>query len=53
MELEKQMQQQYEELEDLDKTFDEESKLQLDQLNKSNMFDETQEAEYDEIDNAQ
>ena len=50
------MQQQYEELEDLDKTFDEESKLQLDQLNgaaSGNMFDETQEAEYDEIDNAQ
>ena len=55
VEFEKQMQQQYDELEDLDKTYDEESKFALDELNgaaSGNMFDETQEAEYDEIDNA-
>ena len=50
------MQQQYEELEDLDRTIDEESKIAMDELNgtaSGNMFDETQEAEYNEIDNAQ
>ena len=55
VELEKQIQQQYDELEDLDKTMDEESKYALDELNAAasgNMFDGTQEAEYDEIDNA-